>query len=557
MPDTPSLSARLIVAGLGQTRTLALPAHTVTVGRSPDCEVVLDDPEVSRSHARLYLDPFGRWIVQDLHSRNGVWVGGRQVARHPLGVGESVEIGPFELSIAEGPEDPIPPEVRPAPALAAVEDDHDTTITAARADSGEPLPADLIQRFNAVAKRLARLTCPEQIYPTLCRALAASEDSAAAVLRLPEAPQPLPDAAQLLAFRVGRRMGRAPPPEAPVRLSRRVLEAVRNDPVPVAASSVRSPGAELQLTVVDAQHPRTVLCAPIGEAFAPRDILYVDLASDLAGPTTLDFLQAVARHVGYVRTALLRAETSAERRVLDRQLLLARRIQARLIPPPFRRLPGAEVAVCYQPAMWVGGDYCDFWPVADGRLAFAVGDVSGKGLSAAMVMASLQAALRGTTEFCQDLDRVMRQVNRLLCHNLPAEMFVTLFVGLFDPPTRRLEYVNAGHLLPLLVPRPGEVVPFGEPRHIPLGIQETSFRADRQTLPPGAALVVVTDGVTDARSPAGQPFGLRRLRNTLAAAEGNSSRQLVGAVNAAVTAFRRGLPARDDLTVLALTHCAE
>jgi len=113
-------------------------------------------------------------------------------------------------------------------------------------------------------------------------------------------------------------------------------------------------------------------------------------------------------------------------------LSLAHDIQVQLTPKEINGNLGTDVAIFYKPAMWVGGDYCDIWTLEDESMAFAIADVSGKGLPAAMIMANLQAALRTTMRFCRDLSSVTEYINRHLVKNLTMGRFVTLFLGLFN-----------------------------------------------------------------------------------------------------------------------------
>ena len=215
-------------------------------------------------------------------------------------------------------------------------------------------------------------------------------------------------------------------------------------------------------------------------------------------------------------------------------------------------MPGVEVAFHYQSAVWVGGDYCDVWPLEDGRLAFAVGDVMGHGLAAAMVMANLHAALRTMMSFCSDVSEVMDRASRHLGQHMPEGMFVTLFLGLYEPDTGRLEYVNAGHPPPLGVRPAGPVMVVEGARNRPLGVIEGSFSAGTTAIDPSAGLVIVTDGILEAPSPGGERFGGERLREILEVGPTDSAEAMVNTVATSVADFRQSLPQQDDITVFAL-----
>jgi len=337
-------------------------------------------------------------------------------------------------------------------------------------------------------------------------------------------------------------------------LSRRTLEAVRSTGNAVMAASTRSSDADVFLTISDEHRPRAVICAPLSAVTEVVDLLYLDIPIDQTTPEIFEFVQAVARQVISVRKSLIFMQAKAEREVLDQQLSLAHDIQSKLMPSEVAPRFGVDMAVCYKPAMWVGGDYCDVWSLENGQIAFAVADVSGKGLPAAMIMSNLQATLRTTMAFCTELSSVAQHVNRHLCQNLRDDMFVALFLGLFDPSENRLAYVNAGHLPPLIM-RPSEPArPLDIANSPPLGIVESPLEKVVEVIPRGSTLVVFTDGITEARSPDGELFEMDRLAKLVTDSAFDSAKSLVESVTQAVVDFRQTLPQRDDITVLALVN---
>jgi sigma-B regulation protein RsbU (phosphoserine phosphatase) len=320
------------------------------------------------------------------------------------------------------------------------------------------------------------------------------------------------------------------------------------------ARSGPSPGKQLALTVVDETNPHVVFSAPINDYDGTVDALYLEMVEHKSPDEMFDFVEALARQINFAQKSLTLSEAKAERRILDQQLALARDIQARLTPHGPERRFGVDLAVCYEPAMWVGGDYCDVWSLENGQIALAVGDVSGKGLPAAMVMSNLQAALRTTMTFCSELSTVVEHVNRHLCQSLHDDMFVTLFLGLFDPSENELTYVNGGHIQPL-VKRPLEPAEqLGEPANPPLGIFEQPFESTIKTIHSNACLLVVTDGVTEARSPNGELFETGRLAKLVTDSENQSAHDLVESVTKSVANFRQMLAQQDDITVFALVN---
>jgi sigma-B regulation protein RsbU (phosphoserine phosphatase) len=339
-------------------------------------------------------------------------------------------------------------------------------------------------------------------------------------------------------------------------LSKRVLETVRATGKAVCASSQRDSNAKLALTVIDEHRPRAVACALITEMSETMDALYLDTPSTKDPAEMLGFVRVAARQVGLARKNLLLAEAKAEHMAIDQQLAMARSIQAKLTPQVLPSLPGIDLALFYRPAMWVGGDYCDIWQLPDGRLAFAVGDVSGKGLPGAIVMANLQAALRAIMSFCPNPAEVIEHLNQHLKQNLPEGMFVSLFLGLIDPHDGRMEYVNAGHVPPFVIHDRKQVTMLDEMANPLLGVPglEGPFLTTERPLNPGDCLVIVTDGITEAVSPTGEMYGMGGLQRLLQTTPINTAEEAVQSITKATEEFRHLLLQQDDVTVFALLY---
>ena len=156
--------------------------------------------------------------------------------------------------------------------------------------------------------------------------------------------------------------------------------------------------------------------------------------------------------------------------------------------------------------------------------------------------------------FCQKLSTVAQHINQHLCQNLRDGMFVTLFLGLFDPSTNKLFYINAGHILPLIMRPSEQVKPLGKPTNLPLGIFTGLFEMCTETIYPDTNLLVVTDGITEASSPDGALFEMEHLKKLIADSGANSAQELVQTVLTSVTNFRQTLPQQDDITVFALVN---
>jgi len=546
-------AVKLTISGGGDTKEVEPNPNGTIIGRSASCDVVLDSQDISRKHIRISQDPFERWIVEDLKSSNGTFINGNRIEASAVMSGDSITIGPFSLAITQTFDKQVDNIMDTTTATNVAVNNLDEEIVVSKEASAEALPQPCLKLFNKIIERLSELTSLSALYPEVCQCLAQTPKTVAAVVRLPEKNQPLPQFPQMLVCHFGDCLDRTISLNTSnLRLSRRALEAARSTGHAVMAQSVQSSGSDIVLTVVDEHSPRAVISAPLSEMTETVDLLYMDIPLDRTSTETFELIRAVSQQVILTRKSLVLMQVKAERSVLDHQLAMARDIQLSLTPDIPENLPGAQMALHYKPAMWVGGDYCDIWTLDDGRLVFAIGDVSGKGLPAAMVMSNLQAALRTTMSFHADPAEAMKLVNAHLIRSLPDRIFITLFFGIFEPSTGKLEYINAGHLLPIVV-RPGPTAnELGEPCNPVLGLVETDFQKDTETIGPGSGLLIFTDGISEARSPDGDEYGeeavVKLFNNTSVDSAG-------GIINTIVTDadnYVQSASQQDDITVFAL-----
>lgn len=550
---------RLTISGHDKVWQVEPNAAGTVIGRGSMCDLTLEAQEVSREHARIFKDPFGRWIIEDLGSSNGVVVDGNRVQSHAFLPGESIVIGTFTLFMTQPLGQPIEPDDSVRTTATITEDGFETQIISGKGPLDSALSGTSLRKLDEIAEQLSGLTSCSGLYREVCRSLARSGQEVAIVLRLPHSPAPLPASPQVLACHWGgpshdtSGQADADPRVSPLalRLSGHVLEFVRETRSAASANTVFSSDAEMTWSVVDAHSPRTIVCAPLDDVTESVDLLYLDIPVDSARPDVVEFVQAVARQVDSRRKILELMQARVQRSVLDCRLSLAQRIQSGLTPTVPKDLGGVDLALCYKPVTWVGGDYCDVWSLEDGRLAFVVADVCEKGLPAALAMISLKTALRTAVTFCSQPSEIINHLNRHLMRNMPAETLVTLFLGLFDPQDGGLEYVNAGHPQPLIIGPKPVVVPLGASNDTPIGVADAHFRAGSQSIQ-GAKLLVFTDGLTQARSPDGKVFGQDRLGHLLRTADDRSARGITNLATKAVKDFRKSCTQLDDITVLCL-----
>ena len=241
--------------------------------------------------------------------------------------------------------------------------------------------------------------------------------------------------------------------------------------------------------------------------------------------------------------------TNAEQRALESDLSLAARIQRGLLPKPDLSPTGWNVRYHYQPAGVVSGDYCDLFET-DGGLLLMLGDVSGKGVAASMLMSHLHATFRSLAEGDLPLDRMVEDANRIFCESTLAGQFATLVVGRVAQDGS-VEFVNAGHLPVLHIH--GDGVTPKDSTGIPLGMFcDTRFPVHRLTLAHGDSLFLYTDGLTEARNNVGAEYGLRRIQTLAARHTGIEPAGLIAECLGDLLSFQEGMKQTDDLTLLAM-----
>jgi len=258
------------------------------------------------------------------------------------------------------------------------------------------------------------------------------------------------------------------------------------------------------------------------------------------------------------RTREQRDSYLAQKQKIEGELAVARDIQMSLVPKMLPRpphWPGCELYADLHSAREVGGDFYDFFLDPEGKLIFAIGDVSDKGVPAALFMAVTKTLIKGMCEPGQLPHELLAKVNREVSTGNDMSMFITLFCAKLDLATGELWYSNAGHNPPLVLRRDGAVDWLALPRGMVLGAFPGSrFRTEALRLEPGDTILAYTDGVTEAMDPEQALYSGERLLETVRPLAGTSPRALVEAVGDSVKAFANGALQSDDVTLLAVRY---
>ncbi len=270
----------------------------------------------------------------------------------------------------------------------------------------------------------------------------------------------------------------------------------------------------------------------------------------------LKLLQALASQTGLAlevsELARSLAAEAAQRERTNREMEIAREVQERLFPQEMPELSGAKISGFCRPALGVGGDYYDVIDIGDGRVGLAIGDVSGKGISAALLMASLRASLRGVTlDSPRDFAKLMHQVNRLVYEASASNRYATFFFASYDPATRRLECVNAGHNPPVVL-RGQETIRLEADGPVVGLLPFAPYTEQTMILEPGDLLILYTDGISEAMTRDDEEWGEERMIAAARASINKPADEVLDDLFVAADAFTAGAPQHDDMTLLLL-----
>ncbi len=434
----------------------------VLLGRGPLADLELKDPAVSRRHA-LVSWAEERCFVSDLQSGNGTYVNGERV-RDPvqLGEGDEVRVGStcleFRKSVERGRDLSLVSRIllhdaQPALSGSTLSKSVVIPMSGKRTTTGRTsLAAELRplqQRFDfvtEVGKTMAKTLDEAAILGEVLRLvldILPQADRAFVVLYDEEKAKFVPCVART-------RSGAAT--EIPA--SRTLLEEVVRKRHALLSTDIGQEGGFEAAMSVRALDLRSVACVPLIAEDRVHGVLQVDNSERTKRFTEAD-LAVLVGIAGPIAVALVNARLHRElvdRELLEHDLALARRIQQRFLPKSLPELAGYRFAVEYSPALAVGGDLYDLVPLPDGRLALAVGDVSGKGVSGALMMARLTSELRAAAVRRAGAAAVLEDLNEVVHSEATEGMFVTLLYGILDPSTGRIELANAGHLRPIAAP---------------------------------------------------------------------------------------------------------
>jgi serine phosphatase RsbU (regulator of sigma subunit) len=541
------MASLLTIKGPNPGQRFALTGDSLLIGRQEDAVIYLDSLAVSRQHARI-LCQGGEYFVEDVGSSNGTYVNGRRInAPTPLTERDALQIGPYILNLRADP--PQMPSTPPLP-------DQIIRAQISVAPSNHTLigqnPAHKLQVVLEIAQHLGRTLDMETLLGRLLEHLLRLFPQADRGMVLLHEGEHLKVRAQHC------RHKSATQDDYPY--SRTIVRRALEEGVGLLSEDVADdPNLVLSATMISL-NLRSFLCVPLlGWEGRRLGVLQLDCLrpGHAFRANDLELLTALAIQVATVlENAALHAERLREER-LRQELRLARDIQQSFLPADFALFDDGdpEIFARVHPAREVSGDLYDFFRLPDGRLAFFLGDVSGKGMPAALFMIAVRTLIRHLAPAMNSPAELLQRLNRALTADNPTALFVTLLHGIYDRRDGSLLLSSGGHPPPLLRRRDGSVAEVSLPPGMLLGsVVEPRVTDTQLSLEPGETLILYTDGFTEAFTPDRKGmFGRQRLCEVLGGPRTSLSLEACAdEVSAAVQRFSAQTELQDDQTLLLL-----
>ncbi len=522
-----------------------LTEERITMGRSTSCTIPISDAFLSREHAEIRRVG-DEWILSDRGSVNGTFLNGFRVTGPvPIKPGDSILLGDAEIRIND---DTVPttreftvttPDHHSSPSLTMsvadiALDRGGSNRDTARLDILNRLAMEFLEDrpmtelFDFIVDRVMDALTPSRVALGI---LAPNRDSFAEV--------------KVRCRDIGDSENLA--------ISQTLLTEVVEGRKAVAFTDVSQSEKLAHASSIMDQQIRSALCAPLIVSDEVMGVLYIDYILTQRPITEEDVKLAgkIARIAARkLETTRLREESTLKQK-LDEEMKTAFLIQSRLLPAESLRVAGYRFEGYYRPCRTVSGDYYDFVERPDGRVYFIIADVSGKGLTAALVMAGVAAAFNTLTNYDLRPSRILADLNRMLARKTEASTFVTALCGVLDPKRGEIVYSNAGHNRPFLCKQRGPVRQIEARAGLVLGVLPGfQFKDETLTLDRGETLYLYTDGLSDATNPADEMFTEARLQQALEECTAPDARGIALASIAAIDKFVEGAPQADDMTLM-------
>jgi serine phosphatase RsbU (regulator of sigma subunit) len=546
----------LVLKGTNEGASIALDGDKFVLGRNPDCDIVIAATSVSREHAQI-VRVQNRYYIEDKQSRNGTYINNQAITtRTPLQHNDKIRICDFQAAFVDPPAPDLPPVVEEYTAEEAPEST--STVEAMLSNSSSNLlletqPAEKLRHLLEISSNLSKTLNLDALMPQIVDSLfhLFRQADRCFVIQAEEGTNRL--LPRVVRTRRPHEETNARPSKTIVRKCLETAQAFLSD------DASRDDRIQLSQSVVDFRIRSVMcvpLCAPDGKAFGVIQLDTQDRGKKFT-QEDLKLLWGVANQAAVAMENARLHEEAVQRERIRRDLELATRVQASFLPGNLPQVPGYDFYARYQPAQAVGGDYYGFIPLPQGRWAVAVGDVAGKGISAALLMAKLSS----DTRFCflsePDPAQALGKLNdQLYPYTSTMDRFVTLAVIVLDPSRHTVTLVSAGHPSPVLTRRDSTGLQDAIPKvkaGLPLGMMEgCSYDSCQIQIQPGDNLILFSDGVPDALDSLNNPFSMAGMQRVVSEAGAVSASVLGERLIKAVVQHASNSDPHDDITLVCL-----
>ena len=537
----------------GVERLIVLDKPVFTIGRKAENDLQLLHDTVSRQHAEIIYEGENYSLV-DVGSKRGTFVNTQRVERCQLQHLDRIRIGGDEDQEIQFLDDSV------AQAAAIFDSQSHLKLTESMADRMRVASANdelqKLSRFVEVNQAFKFSLTPDDV---LCLIV----DAAIEITQAERGFLMLRNENGDLEFKVARDVNRNWLVGNDFSMSRSVVEDAFRQNRSIIITGQNAQGGQQTVRQLDL---RTIACIPLrrfqmsenmdATTIFKRDVigvLYVDshIYSGSLTETSLRLLESLAFEATKSLESVRLMHEESEKKSLEQELGVARQVQVALSPTAFRQPAHFEVAAASIPSRHLGGDFYDLQMLDDGRAVFALGDVSGKGIPAALMAAMAQGALQAQFASGQSLDRIITNLNRVLVQKSASGRFLTLFCAVLEP-NGNFTYVNAGHNLPILAGADGRLEQLTTKSLLLGAFDFALYQARATSLVAGDVVVIYSDGVTEAVDAANEMFGEEKLEALMQASTGLTAEEIKQRILDAVLAFTHGLPQGDDITLVVL-----
>ncbi|NOX54985.1 MAG: SpoIIE family protein phosphatase [Planctomycetes bacterium] len=553
--------ACLVLLQKGEATRYELNQNEVLLGRHPDCDIQLGSNTVSRRHARVLCEG-DTYYLEDLGSGNGTFVNGKRITqRVALKHEDRVKLGPFLLRFEADQAPAARRAASPGVEGVAIADDADAAVTivgdldqVGGFGALDVQPEAKLRAVLEISRSLAGTVELESLLPKILDSLFhifPYADRGCILLKDPATGKMIPRAFK------HRREGE----DATVRLSRTVLKKVLAEKKGILSADASNDAAFSASESIATLAIRSMMCVPmLGLDGEPRGVIHIDTQNPIQQfkKEDLDLLMAVAGQaaLSYENARLMDAYVQKQKQ--DNEMEIARNVQRAMLPDSLPKIEGYEFYASYHSAQAVGGDYYDAFMLDDHKICLSFGDVAGKGVPGAIIMARIASCVQNTMAFTQDVGEAIQAINNHMCQKAVEGRFVTYILIVLDVEKHEMSLVNAGHMSPMILKPDGELEEIDdETIGLPVGVVEDyPYDVVRRPVAPGEIIVLFTDGVDEAMNPDGELYTLDRMRQFIRNNRGGAA-ELGEALLADVRRHANGRPQNDDITIMTFGRNAD